>query len=183
MTTKKKKEADSPENSHDEEDRPIEIIISGEFGESCTEIYEKILEVPPGGECTLYFDSPGGSSYAAIGLVSLLKIRKIQAVGIVIGECSSAAIWPFAACKKRYVTPWSVLLFHPMRWQSDENIPVSEAAEWVRHYHHLNQEMDTLLSTLFKTDRDRIAQWTHPGRFVTGVELVEAGLADLIELF
>jgi len=166
-----------------EEDRPIEIVVSGEFGESCTEIYEKLLEVPQDGECTLYFDSPGGSSYAAIGLVSLLRIRKIQATGIVIGECSSAAIWPFAACKKRLVTPWSVMLFHPMRWQSDENIPVSEATEWVRHYHHLNQEMDSLLAGLFKTKSELISKWTNPGRFVTGQEVAEAGLAELIELF
>ena len=180
---KSHKSDSSDDAQQDVESGPLEIVISGEFGESCTEIYEKILEVPLEGECTLYFDSPGGSSYAAIGLVSLLRIRKIQATGIVIGECSSAAIWPFAACKKRYVTPWSVLLFHPMRWQSDENIPVTEAAEWVRHYHHLNSEMDSLLASLFKTKTELISPWTHPGRFVTGSELAETGLAELIELF
>jgi len=180
---KSPKSDSSDDCAREEEAGPLEIVISGEFGEACTEIYEKILEVPVEGECTLYFDSPGGSSYAAIGLVSLLRIRKIQATGIVIGECSSAAIWPFAACKKRFVTPWSVLLFHPMRWQSDENIPVTEAAEWVRHYHHLNSEMDSLLASLFHTKPDLIAQWTHPGRFVTGSELAETGLAELIELF
>ncbi|MHC2070302.1 ATP-dependent Clp protease proteolytic subunit [Bremerella sp. T1] len=173
----------SPDSEHEEETGPSEIVISGEFGESCTEIYEKILEVPLEGECTLYFDSPGGSSYAAIGLVTLLRLRKINATGIVIGECSSAAIWPFAACKKRYVTPWSVMLFHPMRWQSDENIPVTEAAEWVRHYHHLNSEMDSMLASLFGTKQELIAEWTHPGRFVTGNELAATGLAELIELF
>ncbi|MEW4451868.1 ATP-dependent Clp protease proteolytic subunit [Bremerella sp. JC817] len=180
---KKPQKSAGPSEEQEEESGPLEIVISGEFGESCTEIYEKILEVPPGGECTLYFDSPGGSSYAAIGLVSLLKLRKIEATGYVIGECSSAAIWPFAACKKRYVTPWSVLLFHPMRWQSEENIPVTEAAEWVRHYAHLNSEMDEMLAGLFKAKPELIAQWTHPGRFVTGTELADTGLAELIELF
>ncbi|PQO47071.1 ATP-dependent Clp protease proteolytic subunit [Blastopirellula marina] len=170
-------------DTSDEKEDPLEIVIAGEFGESCGEIYEKLLDVPVGGECTLYFDSPGGSSYAAIGLVSLIRLRKIEATGIVIGECSSAAIWPFAACRKRLVTPWSVMLFHPMRWQSDENIPVTEAAEWVRHYHQLNSEMDSLLASLFRTQTEQIAEWTHPGRFVTGAELAAAGLAELIELF
>jgi len=181
QATQAEREDSSKEESQDE--GPREIVISGEFGESCTEIYEKLVEVPHGGECTLYFDSPGGSSYAAIGLVSLIRLREIKATGIVIGECSSAAIWPFAACVKRMVSPWSILLFHPMRWQSDENIPVSEAAEWVRHYRHLNEEMDSMLAKLFGTQTSVIHEWTHPGRFVSGNEIAEAGLAELIELF
>ncbi|EAQ76852.1 MULTISPECIES: ATP-dependent Clp protease proteolytic subunit [Blastopirellula] len=172
--------------NHDEEDdqepEKYEIAISGELGEDMSELYEKLIAVPEGGECTLYFDSPGGSSYAASALVSLIKLRRLKATGIVIGECSSAAIWPFAACYQRYVTRWSVLLFHPMRWQSEENIPLAEAREWVRHYKFLHEEMDVLLANLFGADEELINRWTHPGKFVIGPELAEAGLAELIEL-
>lgn len=166
----------------DQEPEKYEIAISGELGEDMTDLYEKLLEVPENGECTLYFDSPGGSSYAATALVSLIKLRNLNATGIVIGECSSAAIWPFAACRQRFVTRWSVLLFHPMRWQSEENIPLAEAREWVRHYKFLHEEMDVLLAKLFDADEALISRWTHPGKFVTGPELAEAGLAELIEL-
>ncbi|TWT30598.1 ATP-dependent Clp protease proteolytic subunit [Blastopirellula retiformator] len=173
-------------NDHDEDDQEpetYEIAISGELGEDIGDLYEKLLAVPEGDECTLYFDSPGGSSYAAAALVSLIKLRRLDATGIVIGECSSAAIWPFAACRRRYVTKWSVLLFHPMKWQSEENIQLVEASEWVRHYKFLHEEMDALLARLFDADEKMISNWTHPGRFVTGPEMVEAGLAELIELF
>ena len=40
----------------------------------------------------IYFDSPGGSPYTALSLVSLLRLRNINATGIVTGECSSAAV-------------------------------------------------------------------------------------------
>lgn len=167
-----------------EEEAPelSEIVIAGEFGEDCGEIYEKLISVPPGGECHIYFDSPGGNSYSASGLVTLMRLRNLRATGIVVGECSSAAIWPFAACRRRLVTRYSVLLFHPMRWQSEENIQVTEASEWVRHYDFLSTQMDQLLAQLFGVDVSRIREWSHPGRFVTGPELAEAGMAELIEL-
>ena len=70
------------------------------------------------------------------------RLRGLRATGIVTGECSSAALWPFAACTRRLVTPCSVLLFHPMRWQSEENVGLAEAAEWARHFGQLEKEMD-----------------------------------------
>ena len=48
---------------------------------------------------------------------------------VVTGECSSAMLWPFAACERRLVTPYSVLLFHPMKWQSEEHVGLAEAAD------------------------------------------------------
>jgi ATP-dependent protease ClpP protease subunit len=89
---------------------------------------------------------------------------------------------PFAACCRRYVTPYSVLLFHPMKWQSEENVGLGEAAEWARHFGHLEAEMDRLLAELFGVPGETIQQWVHPGRHVSGPELAEAGLAELIEL-
>ena len=101
------------------EEELVEIQVVGDLTDQESEICEKLLSVTPGGDCTLYFNSPGGSSYSAISLLSLLVLRNIRATGIVTGECSSAALWPFAACARRVVTPYSVLLFHPMRWQSE----------------------------------------------------------------
>jgi ATP-dependent protease ClpP protease subunit len=141
-----------------------------------------LLEVEPGGECVLYIDSPGGSPYTAMALTSLIVLRGIQATGIVAGECSSAALWPLAACRRRLVTPFSVLLFHPMRWQSEENVALPEAAEWARHFGHLEGEMDRLLGTLFGLPAETIQKWVRPGRYVLGPELAEAGAAELIEL-
>ena len=161
---------------------PIEIPLVGDLSENSLELCDKLLAVEPGGECVLYFDSLGGSPYCAIALTSLILLRGLKATGIVAGECSSAALWPLAACSRRLVTPWSVMLFHPMKWQSEENVALGEAAEWARHFAQLETDMDRLLADLFGCPPETILQWTRANRYVTGAELAKAGLADMVEL-
>ncbi len=161
---------------------PVEIPLVGDLTENQLELCEKLLSVAPGEECVLYFDSLGGSPYSAMALMSLIVLRGLRATGVVTGECSSAALWPFAACRRRLVTPYSVLLFHPMKWQSEENVGLEEAAEWTRHFGQLESEMDALLAELFGAPTEKIRQWVRAGRYVSGPELAEAGLAELIGL-
>jgi len=161
---------------------PLEFAIVGDLSDSESDLSEKILSVPVGGECTIFFDSPGGSVYSALSLMTLIATREIRATGIVTGECSSAAIWPFAACCYRKVTPFSVMLFHRMKWQSEEQVGLGEASEWARHFAQLEQEMDSLLTRFFGTASQQVEQWIRESRYITGRELVEAGRADLVEL-
>jgi ATP-dependent protease ClpP protease subunit len=165
-----------------EQQGPAEIALVGDFTEHQADLCEKLLDVEPGGECILYFDSLGGSPYCATALTSLIVLRGLRATGIVAGECSSAALWPFAACWRRLVTPYSVLLFHPMKWQSEEHVGLAEAAEWARHFGRLETDMDRLLAELFGAPLEKIRSWMNPGRYVLGPELAEAGLAELIDL-
>lgn len=160
---------------------PVEIAVMGDLTDNIAEIADKLLGVPRGGPCTLYFDSPGGNPYAAVSLMNLVILRDLQATGIVTGECSSAALWPFAACQQRFVTPFSALLFHPMRWQSEENVQLAEAAEWARHFAHLESQMDQLLADLFKMPLDKLVSWMQPGHYVTGIEIAESGLAEILD--
>ncbi len=166
----------------DSSEGPIEIALAGDLTENQADLYDKLLGVEPGGECILYFDSLGGSPYCGIALTSLIVLRGLAATGIVAGECSSAALWPFAACRRRLVTPFSVLLFHTMKWQSEENVGLPEAAEWARHFAQLETDMDALLARLFGVPPERLSVWARSGRYVTGPELAEAGLAELVEL-
>jgi ATP-dependent Clp protease, protease subunit len=161
---------------------PLELAIVGDLTDNESELTDRLLGVEPGGECTIYFDSPGGSPYCGMSLVTLLRLRGIRATAVVTGECSSAALWPFAACQRRLVTPFSVFLFHPMKWQSEEHIGIREAAEWSRHFAELEHEMDVLLCELFGRSADQINEWSRTHRYVTGRELVAAGLAELIDL-
>jgi len=162
--------------------KSVEIALIGDLTDNEVEVTERLLSVPAGGKCTMFIDSPGGSPYSAISLTTLIRLRGLQVTGIVTGECSSAALWPFAACLHRVVTPFSVLLFHPMKWQSEEHVSLEEAAEWARHFHHLESEMDNLLADQFGIRRDEMASWMQPGRYVSGQEFAEAGLAELVEL-
>jgi ATP-dependent protease ClpP protease subunit len=165
-----------------EDEGPIEIAIVGDLTDSEAELTDRLLSIEPGGECTIYFDSPGGSPYCAVSLMTLIKLRNLKATGIVTGECSSATLWPFAACRRRIVTPFSVMLFHPMRWQSEENVGLAEAAEWARHFGQLEQDMDVLLAQLFNVEPEVMRDWINPGRYVSGRDLAAAGMAELIEL-
>ncbi len=167
-------------DTHD--DAPLEIAICGDLTDRESDVTDKLLEVPLGGECVLYFNSPGGTAYAALSLASLIVLRGLNATGVVLGECSSAAIWPLAACRRRIVTAHSVLLFHPLKWESGEHVDLTEAAEWARHFALLEQDMDAVLAQLLGVAADKLAAWMKPGRYVSGRELVEAGLAELAEL-
>ncbi len=160
---------------------PLEIALCGDLTESEAELTDKLLSVEPGGECTLYIDSPGGSPYCAMSLTALIMLRGLRVTGIVTGECSSAALWPFAACRRRMVTPYSVLLFHPMKWQSEEHVGLHEASEWARHFAQLETDMDRFLADLFGPAKNDIQQWIISHRYVSGSELAAAGLAELID--
>ncbi len=161
---------------------PSEIAFVGDLTDNEADLTDKLLGVPPGGECTIWFDSPGGNPYCAMALATMMRLRGVRATGIVGGECSSAALWPFATCVRRLVTPFSVFLFHPMKWQSEEHIGITEAAEWSRHFVELEGEMDRMLCDLFGRSHDLIARWIKTHRYVSGREMVEAGLAEMVGL-
>jgi ATP-dependent protease ClpP protease subunit len=165
-----------------ESEAPVEISLVGDLTDNEVELTDKLLSVEPGGECTLYIDSPGGSPYCAVSLMTLILVRGLRVTGVVTGECSSAALWPFAACTRRMVTPYSVLLFHPMKWQSEEHVGLAEAAEWARHFGQLEREMDAMLGEMFALPAAEMEKWITPGRYVSGREMAEAGLAELIDL-
>ncbi|QDU98262.1 ATP-dependent Clp protease proteolytic subunit [Lignipirellula cremea] len=175
MAKKKRKDEEPEVELH-------EIAITGDLTDTESDITERLLDVPVGSECLLYFNSPGGNPHSALALTSLLLIRNLDATGIVTGECSSAALWPFAACRKRYVTPHSLLLFHPLKSESEQNISHMEAAEWARYLGELEEDMDRMLSDLLGLSYEKLVAWARPGRFVNGKEFADAGLAQMVEL-
>ena len=133
----------------DDDRRAWEIALAGDLTDKQNDLLERLVDVPPRSRGTIYFDSCGGSAYVGISLAGLIRLRGLRARGVVLGECSSAALLPFAACTERFVTPHSFLFFHPVRWSSEENVRIEEAAEWTRHFGVLEDEMDRLLARLF----------------------------------
>ena len=163
--------------------RQWEIVIRGALEDDEDGLHEKLVELPRGSRGLIYFDSCGGSAFVGLALASLIRLRGLKATGVVVGECSSAALMPFAACAPRFVTPHSTLLFHPIRWHSEENVKLEEAAEWARHFRVMETDLDQLLARLFGCDVELIRGWNNPGRFVSGEELVATGLARILDLF
>lgn len=160
-----------------------EIAINGDLTDKQFDLINTLIELPRKSRGTIWFDSGGGSAYVGLALCSIIRLRGLRVTGIVASECSSATILSFAACERRFVTPHSSLLFHPIRWQSEEDVRFEEAAEWARHFKILEEDLDQLTAKLFGISEEKVAEWTRPGKFVSGTEFVEAGLASLITLF
>ena len=158
-------------------------MICGDLSDKQLELTERLVSVPARSRGTIYFDSCGGSAYVGLGLAALIRLRGLDPLAVVTGECSSAAILPFAACRRRCVTSHATLLFHPIRWQSEEDVRIEEATEWARHFKLLEEDLDQLLARMFDIEIEKLLAWTRPGRFVSGEELVEAGLAERLDLF
>lgn len=160
-----------------------EISISGDLTDKQQDLVERLLELPRNSSGYIFFDSGGGSAYVGLALASVIRLRGLKATGVVASECSSAAILPFAACERRFVTTHASLLFHPIRWSSEEEIRLEEAAEWARHFAVLEQDLDRLLAKMFPLSDEKLQAWTRPGRFISGQEMVDEGLAEMIDLF
>jgi len=141
-----------------------------------------LLEVPERGECVFYIDSAGGSVYGALAILTLLRIRQIKATAVVLSECSSAALLIFGASQRRFVTAYSTLFFHRMRWQSEKRVAAEEAAHWAKHFRELENDLDDLQAKLFAPAEKLIHEWTRDGRYVTGKQMVEAGLAEMVQV-
>ena len=159
------------------------MSLAGELSDKHSELVGQFVDAPMRSKGTLWIDSCGGSVYAGLAIATLIRLRALDVTAVVVGECSSAALLPFAACSKRFVTPHATLLFHPMRWQSEDDVQLEEAAEWARHFKVLEEDLDGLLAKLFPMDAEKLKEWTRPGRFMTGTEVAEAGLAKLVTLF
>jgi ATP-dependent protease ClpP protease subunit len=162
--------------------RPAEIALVGEVDDWEDDAIKALLEVPTGGECVFYIDSMGGSVYGALAVTTLIRQRRLRCTGVVLGECSSASLLIFAACQRRLVTRFSTLLFHRMRWQSEKRVAAEEAHRWARHFEEMEKEIDSLQARLFGTSDAAVREWTAGSHYVSGAQLVSAGLAELIEI-
>jgi ATP-dependent Clp protease, protease subunit len=162
--------------------KPAEIAVIGDVDDWEADVVKELLGVPPGGECVFYIDSAGGSVYGALAVLTLLRQRKISATAYVLGECSSATVLLFAGCRRRFVTPFSTLFFHRMRWQSEKRVSAEEAHLWARHFDDLERELDQLQARLFGAGEDQLRQWINGSQYVTGAQMAAAGLAELIAI-
>jgi ATP-dependent protease ClpP protease subunit len=160
----------------------LEIPVIGDVDDWEADVIKSLLEIPVGGGCVFYIDSAGGSVYGALAVLTLLRHRKLSSTAIVLGECSSAALLLFAACQHRFVTPYSTLLFHRMRWQSEKRVGSDEAYLWAKHFDEMEKDIDTLQVRLFGKGEEQVRAWTDGGHYVTGPQLVAAGLAELLDV-
>ncbi len=163
--------------------KPVrEIAVIGEVDDWEADVVEALLQVPHHGQCVFYIDSAGGSVFGALAVLTLLRQRAIDATAIVLGECSSAALLLFAGCRRRLVTRYSTFLFHRMRWQSEKRIGSFEAAHWANHFADMEKDIDELQARLFGAAEEQVRTWTANSQYITGKQIVAAGLAEMLEV-
>jgi len=161
---------------------PRDIAVVGEVDDWEEDVIKALLKVPAGGSCTFYIDSGGGSVFGVLAVLTLLRQRRLQATAIVLGECSSAAVLLFAACQRRFVTSYSVLLFHRMRGQSEKRLVSNDALAWAQHFEEMEKTIEDLQVRLFGKAEEQVRDWTLSGQYVIGPQLVAAGLAELLDI-
>lgn len=163
-----------------------EISLAGDLYEKQNELTDALVEVPLRSKGVLYFDSCGGSVYVGLALATIIRLRGLEATGVVVGECSSASFLPFSACTRRYVTPHSTFFFHPIQWTGKEDLRADEAVEWTRYMQILEGDIDRLTARFLGVSPEveaKIATWIKSSRFLTGQEIVDAGIAQMLDLF
>ena len=80
------------------------------------------------------------------------------------------------------MTRFSTLLFHRMRWQSEKRVASHEAFRWAKHFEDMEKDIDDLQVRLFGTAEQLVREWTDKSDYVSGAQLVAAGLAELLEI-
>jgi hypothetical protein len=69
-----------------------------------------------------------------------------------------------------------------MRWQSEKRVQSTEALHWARHFEEMERDIDDLQVRLFGAAEAEVRAWTDAGQYVNGQQLVEVGLAEMLEI-
>lgn len=145
------------------------------------ELVEKLIEARAGkGSIRLYVNSRGGDLASALAIVGAMRALDVTAV--VLGECHSAALLPFAAAKKRLVMPWTTCLFH-VAYEEDAkgDMTIEDAKQFVFNMEEAERQKNEILAELLGVKIDVIDDWSEQGRYVTAKELAEAGLVEILK--
>ena len=156
-----------------------DILLTGEIDERANKIVHALLKIPEDDEFTIYINSPGGSLMGAISIASTIQYRRLKGTVVVTGECSSAALLPFAACQDRFISPCSLFLWHqtqhePSGMESTRLLPWAERAK----SHDI--ATNTMLAEMLDIPRELISDWEKQSRYFSAKEMTKAGLAELI---
>jgi hypothetical protein len=71
-------------------------------------------------------------------------------------------------------------MFHRMRWQSEKRVAAEEAYLWAKHFEEMEKDLDNLQVQLFGGAEEQIRTWTRGSYYVTGAQMVAAGLAEML---
>ncbi len=157
-----------------------EIAIVDDLEKCEKEVLEALLHLPNGSPCRLVINSGGGSVYAGLGMATVIEMKHLKATAVVLADCSSSALMPFASCRERLVAPHASFLFHPMQWSSEERSRLPGAIGWAREFKRIEEECGAWLLSRLGIPKNVLSRWIRRETYVTAGELVELGVASYI---
>lgn len=100
-------------------------------------VTQAIEELGEDDQVKIRFNSPGGNAWGLITLLNAIKTTDADVVGIIEGECHSAASILALHCKQIIVMPYSTMMIHACSYgtvgkDSDIVSHVTHATEWNR---------------------------------------------------
>jgi hypothetical protein len=96
---------------------PAVITVTGHFGKGDNLIFFYAVEKIH--SATVYFDSPGGNSFAGVGIGEIIHERGFHTAVLNYGKCLSACANAWLGGTKRYVGDSAVLAFHHPTFPKD----------------------------------------------------------------
>lgn len=140
----------------------------------------ELVDLTEHDECTLHFDSPGGTVSDATALYHAIRECDAYTTAIVgpgNARCESAALLPFLACDKRIARRSARFLLHPCAPEAaysdlsylPESGPACRSADWTFRY---------LVSERTGIDMDRLSRMIANETRLDGPSALHLGLCD-----
>ena len=100
-------------------------------------VTQAIGELEEGDQVKIKFNSPGGNAWGLISLLNAIKTTDADVVGVIEGECHSAASILALHCQQIIVMPYSTMMVHACSYgtagkDSDIVAHVTHSTEWNR---------------------------------------------------
>jgi ATP-dependent Clp protease protease subunit len=153
--------------------------IDAETAHEFIEKFHELEDKRSGGDILVLIDSEGGSVPHALAIYDTLRSSPVRTVGLVIGQCLSAAALVLQGCSYRLMYPNASYMMH--RGSSSTGyVPQSEFAGAARNVDREMNLFDDLLFAHGKLKRRDFNRLLLSGRYLTSEETKAAGFCDLV---
>jgi ATP-dependent Clp endopeptidase proteolytic subunit ClpP len=152
------------------------LYLSGELAdEPVRDVIARILQNWDR-EFLLVINSDGGSSFAALGLVNLMR-QHGRIDTLCIGVALSGAADCLAAGRKRYIVPGAIAMLHQVSWELGREF-AANLVKNAQFLERLNREMAEQLTHMTGRSQEQLERDMATDFYLFGQEIIDYGLAD-----
>lgn len=155
--------------------------INPESAHEFIEEFHKLEDKRGGGDILVLIDSEGGSVPHALALYDTLRSSSVRTVGLVIGQCLSAATLVFQGCQHRMMYPNASFMMHG----GMNNTGYTPANEFRAAAQNQLQEFERFDELLLahsggKCSRREFKRLNQQGKYLGAEETKKLGFCDFV---